>query len=331
MLKWEANCSGFVYDEAVKKMSDTLQDGLTTALGALVYALSLPERSLRSLAALVGGGTSLLTSTLLPDSLRGTTSYRVTVGLFQEFLLERVAEVKREAERQHLPLKDKFVQRKILGNVLEAAGLLTMRLSPLWVLAIAADAAAGSKTFLNRLVERLKANGVLAEDATPSELVDVLEAIQDASSKSAAVIDLPPLTRAELEQLAAEMQASYTRILGSGSQLLPEISGLWQSITEVAQQENVSLERLLGIMTVDAAQVVKKGVGTAAAVGQTGALLFDERILQSYKRTLGRISHEGLERYMSTEMHPFLQLAKAHFKVARRTRLERWLLGTDSE
>ena len=38
----------------------------------LNYSLSLPERTVRSLAAVAGGTTTLLTDTLLPESMRQT-------------------------------------------------------------------------------------------------------------------------------------------------------------------------------------------------------------------------------------------------------------------
>jgi hypothetical protein len=293
---------------------------------SVAYALSLPERTVRSVAALVGGGTSLLTDTLLPASLRGSSSYRITVGLFQEFLIERVAGIEREAKVGQVRLKDKFIQRKMLGNVLEAAGLLTMRLSPLWVLAIAADAAGGSKTFLNRLVEQLKINKVIPEDAAPSELEDVLAAIQAASHTSAAAVDMPPLSREELARLAEDMKMSYAKVFEETGDLVGKLDELWEGMKLLARKENISLERLMGIMTVDAANFVKKSIGSVAAVGQTGVNLFDEAILDSYRKTLEQVSKEGIDGYLNKHLAPFLNAAKEHFNPKRRTWLER-LLG----
>ena len=289
------------------------------------YTLSLPERTVRSVAALVGGGTSLLTDTVLPDSLRNTSSYRITIGLFQEFLIERVAGIQRDIKTGQAKPKDKFIQRKMLGNVLEAAGLLTMRLSPLWVLAIAADTAGGSKTFLKRLVEHLKLNKVIAENVQPSELEDVLEAIQQASYASASAVDMPPLSKEELVQLAEEMKTSYAKVFEETGDLVGKFDELWDGMKALARKENISLERLMGIMTVDAANVLKKSLGSVAAVGQTGASLFDEAILESYRKTLEQIAVEGLDGYLNHHLQPFLKAAKEHFNPAQRTWLERLL------
>jgi hypothetical protein len=298
-----------------------------TTLEYLSYALSLPERSLRSLAALVGGTTTLLTDSLLPDSLRGTTTYTVTVGLFQKFLVERMAGMKKEAQDEGVKLKDKFVQRKLLGNALEAAGLLTMRFSPLWVLAIAGDAAGGSKTFLNRLVQHLKANDVIDENAEPKELVDVLEAVQSATNKSATALDQPPLSRNELTQLADEMKASYSKVLTTSVDLIPDLTKMWDDLEQTSQREKVSLEKLMGMMVFEAASFVEKSVGTVAAVGKTGVELFDEAILQSYKKTLERVNAEGVDGYISNHFMPFWEAARGHFDIGKKTWLERKLTG----
>jgi hypothetical protein len=285
----------------------------------LMYALSLPERTIRSLAALAGGTSTLLADTLFPKSFRGTTTYRVTIGMMQQFIIERVAGMKSEISADRAEVGDDFVQRKMAGTALEAAGLLTMGASPLWVLAILGDAAGGSKVFLNRLVKYLKENSVIEEQTEATELVDVLEAVQEASSKSAITIDTPPLSRAELSRLADEMKASYIRVFRSTTNLVPRLETIWKNMERLSRSENISIERLGGIMAVDAVSWSKKGMGIALATGRTGAELFDEKILDSYKQTLAATSEQGIDKYMSEHMQPFIQSARMHFDPAQKT------------
>jgi len=285
----------------------------------LMYALSLPERTIRSLAALAGGTTTLLAETLFPKSFRGTTTYRVTIGMMQQFIVERVAGMKSEISEDQAELGDDYVQRKMAGTALEAAGLLTMGSSPLWVLAVLGDAAGGSKIFLNRLVIYLKENGVMAEEAQATELIDVLEAVQEASSKSAITIDTPPLSREELSKLADEMKVSYGQVFKSTTNLIPRLDAIWKNMEQLALRENISIERLGGIMTVDAVSWSKKGVRMALATGRTGVELFDEKILDSYRKTLIAAAEQGIDKYMSDHMRPFMQSARAHFDPAQKT------------
>ncbi|MGB2895191.1 MAG: hypothetical protein WBB65_03375 [Anaerolineales bacterium] len=285
----------------------------------LMYALSLPERTIRSLAALAGGTSTLLAEMLFPESLRGTTTYNVTIGMMQQFIIERVAGMASEIGEDRVNLGDNYVQRKMAGTALEAAGLLMMGYSPLWVLAIAGDTAGGSKVFLNRLVEHLKENGIVAEETKVAGLVDVLEAVQEASSKSANTFDAPPLSRVELSNMADEMKVSYGQVFKSTTNLIPWLDAIWKNMEQLARRENISIERLGGIMTMDAVSWSKKGASMALAAGQTGAELFDEKILDSYRQTLAAASEQGVDKYISDHMRPFMQSARAHFDSTQKT------------
>ena len=289
---------------------------------ALAYGLSLPVRAVRAGAAFVGGTSTLLTDTLLPHSVRGSSTYRITLGLLQSFLIEQLAGMRRDGQA---PLRDRFLQRKALGNLVELAGLATVRFSPLWVFAIAADATGGGRVYLERLVEQLKRHGVLEEDADPSELVDVLESVQAASNASATAVDMPPLSRKELEEFVAQMRTHYTKIFADSGALLKHLEVTWQGIVDVSRHQQVPLERVLGVLALDAAALARKGAGTVAAVGGASWSVLDEAVLSSYRSTLERISREGIGAYVGRHYHPFVTAARAHFDPRRLTRLERWL------
>ncbi|HEX7003523.1 MAG TPA: hypothetical protein VF168_05005 [Trueperaceae bacterium] len=289
---------------------------------ALAYGISLPLRLVRAAAAFVGGTTTLLTDTLLPGSVRGSSTYRITLGLFQSFLIEQLAGMRAAGAA---PLRDRFVQRKALGNVVELAGLATVRFSPLWVFAIAADATGGGRIYLERLVEHLKRHGVLREDAEPRELVDVLDAVQSASQATASAVDMPPLSRRELEELVAEMRGHYSKVFSDSGALLRHLETTWQEILEVSRRQEVPLERVLGVMALEAASLMRKGIGTVAAVGGASWSVLDEAVISSYRTILGQIASEGIGPYVTKHYHPFLNAARAHFDPQRLTSVERWL------
>ncbi|MDM8005125.1 MAG: hypothetical protein QUV05_03095 [Phycisphaerae bacterium] len=287
----------------------------------LGYLLSLPERTIRSLAAVVGGTTSLLTDTLFPAALRDTTLYRIFVGDAQRFLVTKIAEIQQAEPMAAGATADDpaYVQKKMVGGALEAAGLLAMHFSPLWVFAIAGDAAAGTNVFLQRLVEQLKRNGVLEPETEVTGLDDLLVAVQDVSNRSAAAVDTPPLSKEELTRLASDMRASYGRMFSSVTNLVPRLEQMWDRMEKLAGRENVAIERLVGILTVDVASWAGKGFHSVLAIGQTGADLFGEKILVSYASTLEKIGQEGVAPYVSGRMKPFLEAATAHFGRAKKT------------
>jgi len=291
------------------------------------YGLSLPERTVRALAALAGGTTNLLAETLFPESLRKTISYQMTIGLMQRFVLEKVAGMEHKRLEDSTELAKDYVQRKMAGTALEAAGLLTIGFSPLWVMAIAGDAAAGSKIFLNRLVKHLKENQVMDEQAEATNLLDILEAIQDASRRSATALDMPPLTRRDLSAMADEMKTSYSRVFLNTKDLLPRLEEIWLRMEQIARRNNVSVERLSGAMALDASTWSRRGSGMARSVSRAGSELIDEQILASYRKTLATATEHGIDRYMRDQMQPFLQSAKAHFDPAQKTWTESRLKG----
>jgi hypothetical protein len=291
-----------------------------SALRSFGYLVSLPERTMRSLAAVAGGTTSLLTDTLFPDALRGTTLYKIFVGDAQRFIISKVAQVEQEssADAANNPASGAdYVPRKIVGGALETAGLFAMHFSPLWVFAIAGDAAAGTSVFLQRLVDQLKKNGVVPPDTQVTGLADLLGVIDDTSRKSAAAIDTPPLSREELTKLADDMLASYGQVFTKATNLLPRMESIWEQMLKVADRQNVSLDTLSGILTIDVADWAKKGVGAVLAFGQTGTDLLGENILDSYASTLDKVSSQGVTEYVSQRMTPFLQCAMGHFNPGK--------------
>lgn len=290
----------------------------------LALTLSIPERSARALSALIGGSTFLLSETLLPTAIKSTSSYHFTLGMFQAFLIRNIAGIESTTPRTQ-QLQEKFLQRKLLGTSLETAGLLTMHLSPVWVFAIASDAAKGGQVFLQRLVLTLKENGVIAEESNPDSLEQVLLAIHDMGRHGATAIDTPPLSRQEISQLADELRASSAHLANNSARLLPRFESLWNQITLLAQQERMSVEQIMGILSVHAAAVTQSGIGTVGAVGKTGYYFLDEVIIADYKKTLDGISEVGAWQYLSRNMAPFLESAQAHFDFKRETRTERWL------
>lgn len=289
----------------------------------LIQLLSTSERTIRSVFTVTVGASTLLTETLIPESLRGTTTYKVTLGMIQRYIIEQVAEMKEEIAADGTEISDDYAQRKMVGTALEAAGLLTIGFSPLWAFAIIGDTVGGSKVYLHRLVERLKEEGIVAEETEITELADLFEAVQSATSQSATAVDMPPLSRDELATLASEMKAQYGQAFTKSATLLPQLDNLWQRMVQTADRENISVEQLSGIMTMSAMNWYEKGPGIAAAAGRTGADLLDEKILESYRKTLAETSEQGIESYMRNHMRPFMQKARSHFDASRSTWIER--------
>ncbi len=288
----------------------------------LALTLSIPERTARALGAIIGGSTLLLSKTLIPNAIKNSNSYKFTLGMFQTFMIKNVAGIDHlEADTE---LKDRFVNRKLLGTSLEAAGILTMHLSPVWIFAIASDAAKGGQVFLQRLVSHLKENQVIELDSHPESLEQILLSIHAMGSQGATAVDTPPLTMEEVRELADELRSATSNLALNSSRLIPSFESIWEQITQVAKKENLSPEQIMGMLSINAAALLETGIGTADAVGKTGFYVLDELILNDYKNTLNDISAQGSLNYMQSNMRPFIENAQSHFNFRNETRFQRW-------
>ena len=308
-------------------MFNNLDENTRKQLG---YLLSLPERSLRSLAAVTGGTSLLLTEILLPQVAKDSIIYNAVVADFQRFLVHSLAQMQypgleRGAFRE---INGEYPFRKVAGTAIEAVGLLSVRFSPLWVFALAGDAATGSRAYLNRLVFQLKENGVIAQEREINSIEALFIAMQDASKSSVTVIDTPPLTREELDKITADLRSNYGRIFSNTTNLVSRIDTLWNRIETVAEEQNTTPSQIEGVMTLDLVGWGKKGVGTVTAVTQTTGDLVGEHILDSYSETLNGITKVGLPKYISSHMTPFLVKAANHFDPESASWTETSLLKT---
>lgn len=294
---------------------------------AFGYTLSLPERLVRSAAAAVGGASKLLTDTLIPEPLRRTTAYTAMIGNTQRFFIEKVAEVQGAypADEQ-ATLPENFMQRAIAGNVINAAGLFAVHLSPLWVFAFVSDMAHGSKTYLSKLVQELKTEGVISPEANIKGVDDLLEALGRAGKDTAQVFDLPPVDVDSLTKLRDDLTRGYAGVFKGATDLLPRMDNLWASMESIAARDGVAVESIVGLMTLDLQQTAGKAVGAAFAVGNATADILGETVFQSYGETIHRIQQKGAAACLEEAATPFVEAISAHLAVNKQTWTE-WALG----
>jgi hypothetical protein len=273
----------------------------------------------------------LLTETLLPESVRGTRTYRVTFGMMQADIVERIAQIEGDPTTEDEPLAEDFVQRKMVGTVLETAGLFLMGASPLWIFAILADVSGGGRMFLDRLTRQLKDQGVIERRLEFARLEDVLFAVQQASTRTATVIDTPPLTREAMRTMLGEIRRHYTETFRSTVDLIPTLESMWDWMERLSGSDSTLLNRLAGMMTVDALALGRQGGRTVASVGAAGLQLFDERILQSYRETLAAVGKEGVLGYLQSHYAPYFAAARRHFDAGQDSWTERSLGGKKAD
>lgn len=296
----------------------------------LIYTLSLPERVVRSTAAVAGGAAKELSQLLVPAAFQSSTTYEVSVRSALKFLVEDVGGVKGSGPEGGgaAPAVDNFLARKAVGNFLDLAGLATLHLSPLWILAIASDVAYGSKAYLRELGEELRREGLIAEDSTIDNIEGLLDAVGRASAQAAKLVDTPPLALEELKQsvtaaATAMREADVRRAVPQA-----EVARMWNEMREVADREGVSLFEVSSAMTVHMLdRLGQTAKGTWTGISLAGRLL-ERHVWGHYAAALADIRRKGLYPTLQEVSGPYVRAVWDNFSQRRATVTEDVLSGS---
>lgn len=288
--------------------------------------LSLPERLGRIVVGAGAGTLKGIAELALPEAVRQTKLYQVLLARNLRYLIEEIGDVE-DVYVQDPPARSRYVARKFVGNFIELAGLLTMRASPVWLLALVSDVSGGTKTFLRELVEELKREGLLDAAARVDSADDLLDRVQSLTSGAADTIDTPPLSVEELrETLAFLRREASSKGLG---RLLPEaeLGRLWEGMKETARVQRRSLLDVGAALALGAVNRLERSGRVAASGLRVGRALVDRSILRYYARALDELRREGYYRYLSRVSRPYLRAVARHLAFRNVTWTERYFLG----
>ena len=291
----------------------------------MLYGLSLPERVLRSTAGVLGGTLRDSAEVLLPAAFRNAQTYRAFVGQMLDFLADQVGQVDAPPTATPGGQPQDYLARKTVGNFVDVASLATLHLSPMLLLALVADVAYGSKTYLREVAAEMEQQGVIDDAAKVDRVDDLLEQVAGASRQAATAFDLPPLSLEGLRQTVQETRAAVAAI--DPSTVLPEreLAAFWRDLQASARRQGVSAFNVSGLVTLGALdRVAKVGTGALSTAQATGNL-FDRHVLDHYRGVLRQVDQDGFYPTLRTVGRPYLQAAWANFAPQRRTVTERLL------
>ena len=291
----------------------------------LRYGLSLPERTLRSTAGIVGGALRESAAVLLPQAFRDAKTYRVFVGQMLDFMAEDMGGVERSGDWQEGERVEGYVARKTVGNFVELTSLATLHLSPMLILAVVSDVAYGSKAYLKEFAEELERRGVIEDAGSIQKVDDLLDAVGGASERTASAFDTPPLSVEGLKDTVRETRESLAEVdVGS---VLPEVElrRLWERIGETARREGVSPFDVSGLMTLGSLERVGKLGGGALSSVQAAGTLFDRHVFDHYRTVLADIDEQGFYQTLATTSRPYTEAVWRNFAADRPTLTEEFL------
>jgi hypothetical protein len=292
------------------------------------YLLTLPERILRSTLGLGAGVAREVGEVVLPDGVRRTQLYQNLVDTTLRYLIEQVGGAEGVYEKaQALP--DDFLARRSAGNVVELAGIVAFRASPVWVLAALADVCGVGRQLMPEIADALRKQGLLEQEAEFTSVDQLLDGLERTSSRLASAINTPPL---DVSGLREELKAirDQARTLQPGS--LPSretLTGLWTSLTSESARQGRSVFDTSSMMAVSAARKLPEGVRWFSASATVGAAragqFFGAALLEHYRDMLTEMQQVGFAAYAGRQLRPYVRAAAQQFSTTNRTLTERLL------
>ena len=292
------------------------------------YLLSLPERVVRSLAAMSGGLLREIGEVALPAPLRRTALYRTMVDVALRFMIEEVGEVEGVYPTEG-KLAEAFLLQRGASHGVELLGILAFHASPVWVLAALADAAGGSRTLMREISSALQEEGLLEKGAGFDSMEQVLDGLEKTSGQLADTLNLPPMNVERLRQDWEKLKVAVRTIPPKKLPAVDAIERLWSRMTDSARTQERSVFAVSSLMAVSAVAHLPENVlwlsrAARSAARRTGRVL-GEVILDHYSATLNEMSQTGYREYWRKEFRPYLRAAASQFAPGHTSLTERFL------
>jgi len=304
-------------------------------VSSLLYGLSLPERVVRGAVGLTAGAARELAGLIVPQAFQDSSAYRIAVRNSLGFLTETVGGVPKqqplEADGQQPVVTEEEgdeIARRAVGNFVDLAGLATLHVSPLWVMAIVSDVCYGSKSYVQELASELVKQGVISESSTIHHVDDILDAVQRATGTAVSAFDKPPFSIDELRQTISNTRDTLSE--ADVRKLLPEseLRDLWSEMRQVAEEENVSLLGVSGAIAMQTLNRVKTvGHGTLIGLHVAGGLL-NRNVISHYTSSLERIQQQGFYNTLQDAYRPYVEAVWENFSQEKKSWTESLLDGS---
>ena len=254
--------------------------------------------------------------------------YKNLVGVTLRYVIEQVGGAKGIYPAEQ-PQPHDFLARRGAGHAIELLGIVAFRVSPVWVFAALADLAGLGRHLIPEIAEALKAEGLL-DNSTQIESVDqLLDGLEQASSRIAQVVNTPPLDVAELR---SEWRAIRNQARRSKAAQLPSpaaITNQWAELKTESTRQGRSIFETSSLMAIAAVRGLPgraRWLSMSTQVGATraGKVLATD-ILDGYRETLTDLRKVGYLTYARRQLSPYLRACVDQFSKERRTLTQRLL------
>lgn len=293
-----------------------------------LYALSVPERAVRSLSALTGGLLRELSLVALPPGIRDASLYRATAGITLRFLIQELGDV-RNVYPPHDPLARRFFYRYAAGTSVELVSIANFYFSPVWVLAALGDATRVSKALFTGIGEALKAEGLLPKEASFETMDQLLDGLERTGTHLALTVNMPPLDPQSLREEWNRFRANLATLPPARLPSAAEVEQAWRNIEKLARELRRSVFSVSEDMGASAAARVPEPLQwlfrTAAVSARATGEVVGRAFLDHYAEVSKELRKTGTKAYSAAHSRPYLVAAIRNFLPRKQSWLERQL------
>jgi hypothetical protein len=271
------------------------------------FAISIPERTVRSVLGTVGHTARELTHVLVPPAVRGTRFWNAAIERSLKILAEGVGRV---------PAKDPNeirvdVARQAVGSVVDTAALLVFQVSPLWLLAVVYDVAKGSRRYLDEVVVELRARGALDPNVKIDGVDQLLTILERTAGELQSDVDRPPLSVEDLRSSVAEIRRAIET--APTGEIAADAGKVALELEETSAREGRTLREVSNAITVGAIAKARFAGRAAAAGVDVAKRNFVERGWRPYLEQLREVRKLGFYRYLANAAAPLQDALAANF------------------
>ncbi|MBI3819732.1 MAG: hypothetical protein HY286_13635 [Planctomycetes bacterium] len=289
--------------------------------GKSIFALSLPERAVRSVVGTAGATAREITNAVVPPAVRGTRFWNAAVDRSLNILAEGIGNVKSNKKTG----SDVDVARQAVGSVVDTAAMVVFHVSPLWLLAVVHDVASGSRKYLDEVVLELRERGSLEKDVNIHNIDHLLTVLENTAGNLQGDVDRPPLS-------VGELRGSVDRIRESMSGAPPdevreEALKFGKALEEISKKEGRSPREISNAMAIRVATSARLAGNAAVAGVDVAARLFVVKGWRPYQLQLRSIARVGFARYLGHAVKPIADAVVLNFNPHTDTLTAKLLTG----
>lgn len=267
-------------------------------------------------------------SVAIPARIRHTSLYRTAVEVTLRFLIQELGQVENIYPTEDR-LAENFLLQRGASHGIELIGLLTLHVSPIWILAALADGAGAGGALINEISKALKDEGLLDPKARFESVDQLLDGLEKTGDHLAQTLNTPPLDVAGLRREWLKLKTELALLPRAALPSAAVLGKIWQDLQYSAKTQQRSVFAVCSAVALSAVTDVPANLlwlsrAARVAATRTGSLL-GEALLDHYKAALEEISTRGFVAYWRQQFRPYLHAAARQFAAANLSTTEKWI------